>query len=737
MRDTPAARKRIVIVEDEQANREMLGRVLEQQYEILYAATGEEGLDQIRGEASSLSLVLLDLNLPDMYGMEIIRILEEEGILAHLPVIVFTADRDAEVESLTGGAMDFIPKPYPRPEVILARVRRTIELSEDRALIGQTERDPLTGLYNREYFYSYCDQYDRIHKNESMDAVAININHFRMVNERYGKAYGDEVLRRIADRIQRAVERIGGMACRRESDTFLVYCPHGGDYIGMLDAISEGIAGEGKTENVVRLRMGVYPGVDRSIDIDRRFDRAKLAADSARSSYAKAVAVYDNDLHESEMFAEQLLVDFPKAVEEGQFSIYYQPKYDIRGEEPVLSSAEALVRWNHPEYGIISPGVFVPLFESNGLIRKLDNYVWHAAAAQIRDWQDRLSISIPVSVNVSRVDMHDLSLTDSMTGLIRKYGIGHNALMLEVTESAYTEDSSQIIRAVESLRRAGFYIEMDDFGTGYSSLSMLTNLPIDALKLDMEFIRSAFQNGKNTRMLEFVIQLAESLNVPVIAEGVETAEQLFTLKAMGCDMVQGFYFSQPVPPEIFETFLLDKKERSQLPVTDRKLRRKLSHDKFTYDAMHDPLTGLYNQSAFDLLLYDADKDHAALLLARLDGYAELLEKEGQEAADRAVKRVADALRDSFRSTDFVFRFREDEFVVILTRVTSSQRDVIFDKVLGACKELQESHDGLPAVRLNVGLAFGDRENPSGDIFQDADTALERAKAARQSGCAIY
>ena len=545
----------ILIIEDEAVNREMLAAVLKDSYDLLLAATGQEALDYINEKSEELSLILLDLNLPDMRGMDILSLLRKRELLLSMPVIVLTSDVLAEVESLDIGASDFIPKPYPRPEVIRARVRRTIELSEDRVIIGQTEHDQLTGLYSREYFYRYAEKYDARHKDMPMDAIVINISHFHMINERFGRSYADGVLMRLGDRIKAVISNDGGIASRREADHFLVYCQHRNDYDELYDAISEGLSGDGKAENVVRLRMGVYPEADKSIEVERRFDRAKMAADTVRSKFTKALAIYDSELHKSSVFAEQLLVDFPEAIKQEQFKVFYQPKYSISGDEPVLNSAEALVRWEHPEFGMVSPGLFIDLFERNGLIQTMDSYVWRTAARQIRDWKDRLGKSVPVSVNVSRVDMFEPPLIEGIGKLISEYGLSHKELILEVTESAYTEDSDHIIKTVDQLRDMGFFIEMDDFGSGYSSLNMLTNLPIDALKLDMQFIRSAFKNGRNTRMLEIVIDIADSLSVPVIAEGVETEEQYLALKEMGCDIVQGYYFSRPVPADEFEQFL--------------------------------------------------------------------------------------------------------------------------------------------------------------------------------------
>ena len=727
-------KRRILVVEDEFINREILSYMLQETYEVVPAETGGQALEILEEQYSTLSLVLLDLNLPDMQGMEILRRIKSEEKTAMLPVIVMTADQEAEVECLSLGATDFISKPYPRQEVVLARVLRTIELFEDRDIIRWTERDQLTGLYNREYFYRYAAQLDAYHENTETDAILLNINHFRMLNERYGKEFGDEVLRRIAEELRETVQADNGIVCRPDADTFLVYCPHRSDYEEILERVSLD-AGENYH---VRVRMGVYSGVNRDIDIERRFDRAKQAADTVRSSFSRAVGIYDNSMHEKEMFAEQLLEDFHTAIREKQFTVHYQPKFDIRGDEPVLNSAEALVRWRHPELGMVSPGVFIPLFEENGLIRELDSYVWREAAVQIGEWKKTLGRSIPVSVNVSRVDLYDPQLLTTLEGIAEESGLSAGELLLEITESAYTENSAQIIEVVSDLRSRGFHIEMDDFGTGYSSLNMITTLPIDALKLDMQFIRTAFRDRKDTRLIEAVIGLAQSLGLPTIAEGVETAEQMFTLKTMGCDIVQGYYFSKPLPAEEFEAFVrnLDQ-EKGKAGEDGEKAARTGPKDKFTYDAMHDPLTGLYNHSAFDILFHDSDKDHIAVMIATVDDYKEFRDTHGKAYADRVIRRVADVLRSSFRSADDVCRLQEDEFVIIMSRMSSSMRDLVFDKIDQINQELNNPPEGEQAISLSVGVAFSERENPQGDVFEDADTALMRMKQMRQTGCAVY
>ena len=434
-------RRHVLIAEDEEINRMMLGSVLEDQFEILYAADGEEAMETIRARKDEIALVLLDLMMPLMDGRDILKEMNKDEELRLIPVIVMTSDQEAELECLSLGAMDFIPKPYPIWEVIRARVNRCIELSENRGIIRSTERDSLTKLFNVDYFSRYVKMFDRHYWDMEMDAIVLDVNRFHMINERFGRNYGDTVLRHIGEQIRQTAREIGGVGCHKGADTFLIYCPHRDDYQEILDRISLELPGEEGTRNRIRLRMGVYSIVDKALDIDRRFDRAKIAADSVKNSFSRAVGVYDAEMGKNALYKERLLEDFHTSIARDRFKIFFQPKFDSRPDKPILSSAEALVRWDHPELGLISPGVFIPLLEENGLILELDTFVWRKAAAQIRDWKDRLGFSVPVSVNVSRVDMLSQNLTGIFRDILDTYQLTSDDIVLELTESAYTGDS--------------------------------------------------------------------------------------------------------------------------------------------------------------------------------------------------------------------------------------------------------------------------------------------------------
>ncbi len=553
---TENGKRRVLIVDDEPVNREMLSFILENEYDIITAEDGADAISKIKDNLSMLSIVLLDINMPVMDGFEVMQTMRSDESMRRIPVIVLTSERSAEIKSLRMGASDFIAKPYNLPEVIKARVQRTIELEEDRGIIQSTERDDVTGLLNKEFFYKYAEQFDIHHPDAVMDAAEIDISHFRRINEAYGWSYGDAMLRRMGALLLGLVKEHGGLVGRREEDSFVYYAPHGVDFEALSDAISAGLA-DGNIGKL-RVRIGVYENVDRSLQIQRRFDRAKVAGDEIKNNYAKSVSIYDAKLYEKEFFDDRLVEDVDEALETKQFEVYYQPKFNIQGDVPVLSSAEALIRWKHPEFGMVSPGVFIPLFEKNGLIQKLDRYVWREAAEQMKRWKEQYGFAMPVSVNVSRIDMYAPDFVEHFEQLMIDNDLDPAHYFIEITESAYTEDSRQIIEAAQRLREKGFKIEMDDFGSGFSSLNMLSELPIDYLKLDIHFVRSMNVSEKNVRMVELIIDIADYLKLPVIAEGVETLEQVETLKRMGCAVLQGYYFSKPLPAGEFSKFIEER-----------------------------------------------------------------------------------------------------------------------------------------------------------------------------------
>ncbi len=553
--------RQILVVDDQEINRDALGVILEDEYEVCFAENGQEALEMMRARAESLSAVLLDLMMPVMNGYEVLEAVRGEERLHAIPVLVLTADKSAELRALHLGAADFITKPFDMPEVILARVRRIIELSEGRQLIAAAERDELTGLYSRNFFFEYANRLYHFHPELRMDAVVMNINQFHSVNALHGRAFGNQVLRTLGNAIRAFLAGTEGIASRKESDRFAIYCVAQPDYAAVLNRFQSEINRAFPGANI-SLRMGVTPwqeGMEPAV----LFDLARTACNMIRGSYRTSLMIYDEAIRARELRNQRLLNDLRRAVEEAQFRVFYQPKYDIRLNPPRLSSAEALVRWNHPELGMISPGEFIPLFERNGMIGIVDRFVWQEAAAQVARWRDQFGVTLPVSVNLSRAELFEPALTERLVGVMADNELGFDDILLEITESAYTDNGQSVPEVVRRLRETGFHIEMDDFGSGYSSLNMLSEMPIDVLKMDMKFIRNIESSETDRRLVSLILDIARYLRVRVVAEGVETKGQLDLLTMGGCDLVQGFYFSRPLPPEEFERLLRLERERER------------------------------------------------------------------------------------------------------------------------------------------------------------------------------
>ena len=543
----------VLVVDDQEINRDVLGMILEDDYEIIYASNGREALEQIERYRDRLSVVLLDLIMPEIDGFQVLERVRGDEFLKQIPVIVLTAEKTAELRALQMGAADFITKPFDMHEVILARVSRIIELSEGRQLISAAEHDRVTMLYSRDFFFEYANRLNRYHPEWRMDAVVMNIENFHSINELNGREFGDNVLRVLGNAIREFLGKDQGIGSRIEGDRFNIYCRPQADYADLLARFQDRL-NTMSDDASIRLRMGVMPWQE-GVEPLLLFDRARAACNMVRGDNQSRLVVYDEQMHKRELLNQRLLNDLRRAVEERELCVFYQPKYNIQRDPPRLSSAEALIRWKHPELGMISPGTFVPLFESNGQISVVANFVWAEAAGQIAKWREKFGVTVPVSVNLSRVDVFKPGLEETLRSLVESNGLDHSALKLEVTESAYTENANQMIELIQCLRDDGFEIEMDDFGSGYSSLNMLSSLPIDVLKMDMAFVRNIEHSEKDFRLVEVVLDIARYLNLSVVAEGVETQRQLEMLRGAGCDVVQGYYFSRPLPPEEFEALI--------------------------------------------------------------------------------------------------------------------------------------------------------------------------------------
>ena len=423
-----------------------------------------------------------------------------------------------------------------------------------RRLISATETDRLTGLYSRNYFFQYANRMYTGQSSEHMDAIVVNIEQFHSVNELNGREFGDMVLRVLGSEIRSIAQEHKGIAGRFEADRFAIYCRHTDAYQEFFDRLQSRL--DTLSPNTrLRLRMGVMPWQDR-VEPEQLFDLARTACSMARGQFVRRPVIFDEKIRERELYEQRLQNDLRRALDSYEFEVFYQPVFDIQCEPPRLVSAEALVRWRHPEMGLIPPDDFIPLFERSGQIGEVDKHVWSEAARQISRWREKNGILLPVSVNLSRLDVFDPSLESTLDEILQYHALDYEYLRLEVTESAYTENADQLIRVVASLRRKGFKVEMDDFGAGYSSLNMLSYMPVDILKMDRGFVQDIETSEKDIHLVSLILGIARTLDIPVIAEGVETREQLRLLRDLGCNMVQGFCFSPPLDSSDFEARFL-------------------------------------------------------------------------------------------------------------------------------------------------------------------------------------
>lgn len=547
------AKKQILVVEDNEINRATLAGILSSEYIVLEADNGQTALSVLEKYKEDISLILLDIIMPVMDGYTFLSIMKAEPTYAPIPVIVTTqSDSESdEVAALSHGASDFVAKPY-RPQVILHRVASIIHLRETAAMINLIQYDRLTGLFSKEFFYQRVKEILKQHPEREYDIICSDIDNFKLINDVFGIPAGDSLLCNVADMYKNMVGE-NEICGRFNADQFACLLERRTDNMETYFLRSEAqIKTQFHIKSVV-MKWGVYPIRDNNISVEQMCDRAFLAIHSIKGRYGEHFAVYDDKLRSS-LLREQKITDaMETALTEEQFVVYLQPKYRVADHQ--LAGAEALVRWNHPEWGFLSPAEFIPLFERNGFITKLDQFVWDKTCGILKDYRKKGYPNLPVSVNVSRADVYQEDLADILMREVDKYGLDRSSLHLEITESAYTENPEQIIETVRHLRELGFIIEMDDFGSGYSSLNMLNQMPLDILKLDMKFIQSETAKPTEQGILSFIMELAGRMKLSVVAEGVETEEQLERLHEAGCTYVQGYYFGKPMPVQDFEALL--------------------------------------------------------------------------------------------------------------------------------------------------------------------------------------
>ena len=411
--------------------------------------------------------------------------------------------------------------------------------------------DPLTGLYNREFLYEQIRHLLSSQPDRRWLIIFHNIKNFKIVNDVFGNEFGDHVLRRVAAWISEDMpeDTVYG---RLAGDTFGVCMPADQFDEELIErALTGAVIRQDSFEYAVQIHLGIYEVVDPEMDVSVMFDRARLALSTIQDNYQKHVAWYGEEMRTDVIRRQQLSGQLTDAIAKQQIVPFLQPVTDRNG---TVVGAEALVRWIHPERGLLSPAVFVPVFEENGMIAEMDRSMWRSACEILARW-NRDHPELFLSVNISPKDFYFVDVSAEIRNLVKEFGLAPEKLRLEITETVMMTDEEKHLAVINELRSAGFLVEMDDFGSGYSSMNMLKDIPLDALKIDMKFLSRSSEETKTRRILQMIVGLAEDLGLVSVIEGVETEEQYRLLAGMGCRLFQGYYIARPMDVDSFEAFL--------------------------------------------------------------------------------------------------------------------------------------------------------------------------------------
>ncbi|MBQ9458446.1 MAG: bifunctional diguanylate cyclase/phosphodiesterase, partial [Oscillospiraceae bacterium] len=414
-------------------------------------------------------------------------------------------------------------------------------------------RSELTGLYMEPALHIRGKELLRAHP-EDWCVIAIDLEHFKLFNEWYGREAGDQLLAQIGQRLVRVEADTGGLACYLGQDDFALLVPYDEQSVHKLfESIHEMITEHGTS-------VGFMPAfgvclADGTSSVEELHDRAAQASQHAKENFHHRIRVFEEAMYKKTERDYQILSDFQLALQEHELFINLQPQCVI--ESGKIVGAESLVRWKKADGSMVSPGVFVPVLEQYGFVTDLDQFVWEEVCAWQRSWIDGGHTPLPISVNVSQIDIFTVDVPAYFDLLLWKYKLPVETIKIEITESAYVGDGA-VADTVRRLREKGFLVLMDDFGSGYSSLNMLRTLSVDIIKLDAKFLRMSSEDQKGVHILESIVGMAKSMEAPIIVEGVETEEETMFIKSLGCRYVQGYHFYKPMPVADFEKLIGDE-----------------------------------------------------------------------------------------------------------------------------------------------------------------------------------
>ncbi len=445
--------------------------------------------------------------------------------------------------------------------IMIIKIIRNV--MKQRKLLKLYFTDDITGRKNRAWYLLKGEQRIRkfSNRNKKFAVVSLVFVNYRNYCICHSMKKGEEMLRRIHEILDESLDK-KEISARMSSSGFALLLTFENEDIlkNRLDVLVERLE-HIDTNHKFDFQLGVdlvecvidEKGRARSrkdIEIEQEYNNACMARESVGNNDESGIVFFDDKLVEERIWIDNVQDHQKKALDNEEFAVYYQPKYDPRTNE--LRGAEALIRWISPEYGFVSPGRFIPIFEKNGFITEIDHYMITHVARDQKQWLDQGKKCVPISVNVSRAHFIESDLAEQIRDMVDKEGTPHELVEIELTESAFFDDKNQLVETIKRLKEYGFTVSMDDFGSGYSSLNSLKDMPLDVLKLDAEFFRGENEGDRGEIVVSEAIRLAKQLNMRTVAEGVEIKEQVDFLAKEGCDMIQGFYYAKPMPKDEFE-----------------------------------------------------------------------------------------------------------------------------------------------------------------------------------------
>ncbi|MBE5905446.1 MAG: EAL domain-containing protein [Lachnospiraceae bacterium] len=560
----------MVLVDDKDGHRSAIRRIFEEKFQII-ECRDRDALKQLHMGTQPADIIIVNMDSdalePEVTIQRLSMIHEYHGSILIASIGEWSAEKETKAFQL--GAEEVIAEPVSEEGIrfrVEHLVKRCILMRHEvdnviEVLKSTVQHDDLTGLGSRAEFNRQVRSF--ILKNYQKDCVVClwNIDRFKVINELYGSVKGDMVLAALGRKL-RGLIGLNGHYGRFEADKF-VFCTTRKYLEQIMPQVEEVLVGQGgwnPLDYKVQLHMGIYLVDEPSMQVEVMCDRADMALQVVKGNYVNRYAYYSDELRAAILSEQELISAMDTALAERQFVVYLQPIVATGSGRTV--SAEALIRWVHPTKGVISPGLFIPIFEKNGFITQLDLFVCEQVCIHQRACLDAGEPVVPISVNISRVNFYRPEFVREIVSIIEHYELKPELIKIEITEGAYEDKPMEMIQAIREYQRRGCKVMMDDFGSGYSSLNTLKDFNVDILKIDMKFVSDLETSERANNILFSIFQMAKALKMETVAEGVETRAQYELLAGMGCDSIQGYLFSKPITQEEFRSRL--DEEQSQM-----------------------------------------------------------------------------------------------------------------------------------------------------------------------------